>query len=99
MRNLQEVFSETNGLYGRIDRILKFSTYDEYDDLSGLDIDYGNSEQFFLLDEMQAVMEKLDEVRGRLAYPPHPGSGNAAQKRIREIRNGEWPLLYLRQPH
>jgi len=68
MRNLQEVFSETNGLYGRIDRILKFSSYDEYDDLSGLGIDYRDGEPLFLLDELQSAMEKLDGVRGRLAY-------------------------------
>jgi len=72
MRNLQEVFSETNGLYGRIDRILKFSTYDEYDDLSGLDIDYRDGEPLFLLDELQSVMEKLDVMRGKLSYLAFP---------------------------
>ncbi len=57
MRNLQEVFSETNGLYGRIDRILKFSTYDEYDDLSGLDIDYGDIRLTELLAELLQMVD------------------------------------------
>lgn len=68
MMSLKEVFSETNGLYCKIDRILKLSTYDEYDDLSGLEIDYKDSEQLFLLYELQEVMKCLDEVKGRLEY-------------------------------
>ena len=68
MRKLEEVFSETKELYGRIDRLLKLSTYDEYDDLSGLDIDHRDSEQLFLLDEMRAIMKRLDEVKGKIAY-------------------------------
>lgn len=44
MTNLKEVFSETNGLYCRIDRILKLSTYDEYEDLSGLESNYKDGE-------------------------------------------------------
>ena len=68
MTDLKEVFSETNDLYCRIDRILKLSTYDEYDDLSGLEINDKDSEQLFLLKELQSIMESLNEVRGRLAY-------------------------------
>lgn len=48
--------------------ILKSSTYDDCDDLSGLDIDYRDGEQLFLLEELQAIMRNLDEVRGRLIY-------------------------------
>ena len=68
MTSLKEVFSETNGLYCKIDRILKLSTYDEYDDLSGLEIDYKDSEQLFQLEELQSIMESLNEARGRLEY-------------------------------
>lgn len=68
MRKLEEVFSETKELYGRIDRLLKLPTYDQYDDLSGQDIDYKDGEQLFLLEEMQAIMKNLDDVRRRLKY-------------------------------
>ncbi len=68
MTNLKKVFSETKGLRCEIDRILKLSTYDKYDDLSGLEIDYKDGEQLFLLGELQSIMESLNEVRGRLAY-------------------------------
>lgn len=63
----KEVFSETNGLYCKIDRILKLSTYDEYNDLSGLEINYKDGEQLLLLGELHSIMEILNEVRGRLA--------------------------------
>ena len=62
------MLEETNGLYSKIDRILKSSTYDDYDDLSGLDIDYRDGEQLFLLEELQSIMRNLDEVRDKLAY-------------------------------
>ena len=68
MTSLKEVFSETNGLYCKIDRSLKLCTYVEFDDLSGLEISYKDSEQLFLLEELQSIMESLNEVRGRLAY-------------------------------
>jgi len=68
MRKLEEVFSETKELYGRIDRLLKLSAYDQYDDLSGLDINYKDGEQLFLLEEMQAIMKSLDDVRRRIKY-------------------------------
>ena len=68
MKDLKQVLEETNGLYCKIDSILKSSTYDDCDDLSGLDIDYRDGQQLFLLEELQAIMRNLDEVRGRLIY-------------------------------
>ena len=68
MKDLKKMLEETNGLYCKIDSILKSSTYDDCDDLSGLDIDYRDGEQLFLLEELQAIMRNLDEVRGRLIY-------------------------------
>jgi len=68
MTDINTLFTEIRGLGKGINSILKDASYDDYGDLSSLDIDYEDSEQLFLLDELQAVMEKLDEVRGRLAY-------------------------------
>lgn len=68
MKDLKKMLEETNGLYSKIDRILKSSTYDDYDDLSGLDIDYRDGEQLFFLEELQSIMRNLDEVRDRLVY-------------------------------
>ena len=68
MKDLKQVLAETNELYCKIDSILGSSTYDDCSDLSDLEINYKDSEQLFLLGELQAIMQKLDEVRGRLIY-------------------------------
>lgn len=68
MADLKMVLEKTNDLKWKIDSVLRFSTYDNYDDLSSLDIDYRDGEQLFLLEELQANMRNLDEVRGRLTY-------------------------------
>ncbi len=72
MKDLKQVLAEANGLYCKIDNILKLSTYDDCDDLGGLEINYQDGEQLFLLEELQAVMRNLDEVRGRLVYLARP---------------------------
>lgn len=68
MADLKMVLDKANEIKWKIDSVLKYSTYEDYDDLSELDIDYKDSEQLFLLEELQAVMRCLDEVRGRLEY-------------------------------
>lgn len=52
MADLKMILDNTNRLYSKIDSILRLSTYDECDDLSGLEIDYQDGEQLFLLDEL-----------------------------------------------
>lgn len=68
MADLKMVLEKTNDLKWKIDSILRYSTYDECDDLGGLDINYRDGEQIFLLEELQSIMRNLDEVRGRLTY-------------------------------
>ncbi len=75
MTNLKKVFSETKGLHCEIDRILKLSIYDEYDDLSGLEIDYKDGEQLFLLGELQSIMESLNKVKREACVSGAPGQG------------------------
>ena len=68
MADLKMVFEKTNDLKWKIDSILKYSTYDNCDDLGDLEINYKDSEQLFLLEELLSIMRNLDEVRGRLTY-------------------------------
>ena len=44
MADLQAALSEAVKLNRSISQFLKFSTYTEYDDLSGLDIDFADGE-------------------------------------------------------
>ena len=72
MANLQTVFAEAVKLERDISRFLKVSTYPEYDDLSGLDIDFSDGEQLLLLDELWRVAGKLADVQERIAYLSQP---------------------------
>lgn len=72
MADLKMVLEKTSELKWKIDSILRYSTYDECDDLGGLNINYRDGEQLFLLEELQSIMRNLDEVRGRLTYLAPP---------------------------
>ena len=62
MANINDILVQASELRAGIDRLLRSSTYRQYDDLSGLEINQQDSEQLFLLDELRGIMEKLDNV-------------------------------------
>ena len=62
MADINYIMRQASELQPGISRLLHNSTYDRYDDLSGLEINYEDSEQLFLLDELRGVMEKLADV-------------------------------------
>lgn len=68
MNDLEKLLSSMRSLSYEIGGLLKQSTYTEYDDLSGLEINYDDADQLFLLDELKEVMEKLDDVKMDIDY-------------------------------
>ena len=72
MADLKMVQEETTKLNQSIRRLLKLSTYEKYDDLSGLDMDLTDPEQIFARDELRWIMEKLDDVEERISYLSRP---------------------------
>ena len=72
MADLQTVLAEAVRLNRDISRFLKVSTYPDYDDLSGLDIDFSDGEQLLLLDELWRVADKLADVQECIAYLSRP---------------------------
>lgn len=81
MADLKMVLDKANEMRWRIDSVLKCSTYEDYEDyedLSGLEIDYQDGKQLFLLEELQAVMRCLDEVNCRLEYSEEALRGRIA---------------------
>ena len=72
MADLNMVLKETQKLNGSIRSLLRLSTYDDYDDLSGLHINYEDGQQLFLQTELREIMEKLSDVTGRIAYLSRP---------------------------
>ena len=72
MADLPQVFAEAVKLNQGISRFLKFSTYTDYDDLSGLDIDFADGEQLFLLDELRRITDQLADVQEYISYLSRP---------------------------
>ena len=72
MADLNMVLKEAQKLNGSIRSLLRLSTYEDYDDLSGLSIDYEDGQQLFLQTELREIMEKLSDVTGRIAYLSRP---------------------------
>ena len=72
LNDLEKVFGEVSNIGSTIGRIVKQSTYDKYSDLSGLQIDYDNAEQLFLLAELREIVEKLYDVNSKISYLNRP---------------------------
>lgn len=72
MANINDIILQASELQPGISRLLRNSTYPRYDDLSGLEIDYEDSEQLFLLDELRGIMEKLADVEDCICYMSQP---------------------------
>ncbi len=72
MADIKKVFAEAQKLNWNIESLLRSSTFETYGDLSGLHIDYEDSEQLFLSQELREIMENLSNVNHRLKYLSRP---------------------------
>ena len=72
MADLKTALSKTFALESKIETLFGVSTFDRYDDLSDLDIDRTDSDQLFLLDQLQAIIMNLWEAKNKIAYLKHP---------------------------
>lgn len=72
MADLQQVFAEAVKLNQGISRFLKFSTYMDYGDLSGLDMDPNDGEQILLRDELRRITDRLADVQEYISYLTRP---------------------------
>ena len=72
MADLQMALSEAVKLNRSISQFLKFSTYTDYDDLSGLDIDRTDSEQLLLWEEIRRITDRLADVPECISYLTRP---------------------------
>lgn len=69
---LEELRIELRELNGKAKVLLSKSKFLEYDDLSGLDMNYNDPEELFVRDELRTVMEHLTETYYTLAYLDRP---------------------------
>ena len=68
MADLNMALAEAVKLNRSISQFLKFSTYPDYDDLSGLDIDFADGEQLLLWEELRRITDKLADVQEYVSY-------------------------------
>ncbi len=72
MADLQSVLAEAVKLKRSITQFLKFSTYTNCDDLSGLDIDFTDGEQLFIRDELRIIAARLEDAQDYISYLSSP---------------------------
>lgn len=75
MENLRDLFKAVSAISGSIDKILRESEFYEYDDLSGLDMDFENPDDMLLWEELRMVLGQLDSVKSTIAYLERPVVG------------------------
>ena len=72
MKSLSQVMDQAMALKNEISKLLRASTYKECSDLSGLDINYGDSEQLLQLEVLRDITEKLADIEATLDYMSLP---------------------------
>jgi len=68
MSTLKDVQDKLTVLSREIGSVLRLSTYDDYDDLSGLEINYENPDELLLHQELRGVMDHLDKAKVTIDY-------------------------------
>lgn len=71
-RTLNDIMAEIKELNPKIKQILNHAEYENYDDLSALDYNNADADQLFMLDELQQILSKLDDVSHTLGYISRP---------------------------
>lgn len=61
-KTVKEIMTELSDLNVTIQKILYHTEFDNYDDLSGLDIDYTSAEELYLVDELRGILDKLSDI-------------------------------------
>lgn len=72
MADLQMALEEAFKLNQSIAQFLKFTTYPDYDDLSGLDIDFNDGEQLLIWEELRGITDRLADVQDFISYLARP---------------------------
>lgn len=71
-KTVKEIMTELSYLNVSIQKILYHTKFEEYDDLSGLDINKASAEDLYLVDELRGILDKLSDVSRNLNYLEQP---------------------------
>jgi hypothetical protein len=72
MNDMEKLLSSAGKISREIEEFLRTADYENYDDLSGLKIDYEDENQLLLLNEFKGILEKLDSVKSDINYLNRP---------------------------
>ena len=86
-KTVKEIMTELSDLNVTIQKILYHTEFDNYDDLSGLDIDYTSAEELYLVDELRGILDKLSDVSHNLKYLEQPIKSEGV---LHKNRNGRY---------
>ena len=86
-RTVKDIMTELSDLNLSIQKILYHTKFEDYDDLSGLDIDYTSAEELYLVDELRTILDKLDDVSHNLKYLERPIKSEGV---LHKNRNGRY---------
>lgn len=68
MSDLEKLLNDLVILNRDISKVINYTKYENYDDLSFLNIDDSDPEQLFLKDELRNIMEHLKEAKNNIEY-------------------------------
>ena len=71
-KNIKDIMTEVLDLNLKMKQILYHSKYEMYDDLSGLEYDKSDPDELFMLDELQKILSRIDEISCTLNYLENP---------------------------
>ncbi len=72
MADLKTTLTKTFALTPEIESLFRVSTFGDFGDLCGLHINEKDSNELFLVNELQWIMCRLEEAKNRIAYLKRP---------------------------
>ena len=72
MITIQKALADLNAVSYEFKKIARQTGFEEYGDMSHLEVDYDNAEQAFYASEINCIIEKIDDMVHRIKYLNRP---------------------------
>lgn len=73
--NINELMKSLSELNYELKSLIRKTKIDMYDDLSGVEADWNNPEQLFMVEELRSAMQKISEASEIISYLKKPVKG------------------------
>ena len=71
-KTIKDIVKDLTLLTSSIDQLLASADYETYDDLSGIDVNYDDADELYLLNEARAMIDKLADISRTIKYLKQP---------------------------